>query len=161
MTTKKKEKTESKPTIRRGLRKAIYGKDDCAEMLWAETLRMAADDGEEMPADLAPVLNAALNAVTREMAAAALRGNPLPFQRLAKCVQFLSKRRGPNPGDNKWADPVAVQLIEDMRGVGGVINVERCLDRLSAKGIFCDRQTLNTRVRELGFTTVRGRPRVK
>ena len=157
MTTTKKEKTESRPTIRRGLRKAIYGKDDCAEMLWAQMLRWKAEDGGEMPAELVP----GFDNVVREMAAAALRGNPLPFERLAKCVKFLSKHRGPKLRENKWADPVAAQLIEDMRGPGGVINVAQCLDRLSLKGILCDRDTLNKRVRELGFTTVRGRPKVK
>jgi hypothetical protein len=156
MTTTKKEKTESKPTIRRGLKKAIYGKDDRAEMLWAEMLRLKAEDGGEM-GELAP----GFDAIVREMAAAALRGNPLPFERLAKCVQFLGEHRGPKPGENTWADPVAAQLIEDMRGPGGVINVEQCLDGLSAKGIFCDRKTLIKRVRELGFSTVRGRPKVK
>jgi hypothetical protein len=133
-------------TPRAALRRAIYGDCDCREMFWAIILSLN-------EADLTPLFVKAAKTVGEEMRIAARAGDTAAFERLARCVAFLSN----DPSARKWADPLAAQIISFAGGaLGSVFNIELFMRKT---GCTADRETIRKRVRALGYRYQQGRPK--
>ena len=148
------------------LRKSIYGNKACEEMFWADTLVLCSRAGRaeaarasgvsaEQAAAYGRALQPHLDRVVEALCAAAYRGNPRPFEQLAKCVEWACKS-GRGTARPRWDDELAQQLIKYAGRPGGCVNVE---DFFRVTGCESDRKTVLKRIRELGFSTKAGRPK--
>lgn len=148
----------------------IYGNNLCEEMRWADRLvRFSAAYREKNNAKIPPHLLAEWNRREREeievvvtaMCTAAFKGNPGPFERLAKFIAW-AKDSGRHTDSAAWKSDLAQCMLAYAGGPGAPINMtEFTKVRDAQRGRSEDFKTLYRCARKLGLILTAGSPRGK